>query len=94
MKAPTSSLCRQATAPPRHVLVVDDEADACKVIRHALESEGYAVTVETAASCALDRIVSKTYEALREDLCYRLAWCASSCLPSERRITPTTPRLA
>ena len=34
---------------PRRILVVDDEPDACEVVRQVLESEGYSATSETSA---------------------------------------------
>lgn len=54
-------------APP-HVLIVDDEPDACDLMRHALEREGYTVSTETTAFSALERVVAHTYDLMLTDV--------------------------
>ncbi len=72
MKALISSeRCQSPVQPnrtPLHVLVVDDEADVCEVLRQVLESEGYAVTTETTARRALESVVSNTYDLVLADV--------------------------
>jgi two-component system response regulator HydG len=58
----------QSTRAPPHILVVDDEPDACELIRHLLEKEGYTVSTETTARSALERVVSQTYELVLTDV--------------------------
>ena len=55
------------TAPP-HILIVDDEPDACELMRHVLEREGYKVSTEHTALGALERVVSQTYQLLLTDV--------------------------
>jgi len=50
------------------VLVVDDEPDACDLMRRVLESEGYLVTTETTARLALESVVSNTYDLVLADV--------------------------
>ena len=58
----------QSTRPVPHILVVDDEPDVCELMRHLLEGEGYAVSTETTAPGALERIVGQTYELVLTDV--------------------------
>jgi two-component system response regulator HydG len=51
-----------------HVLIVDDEPDACELMRHILEREGYAVSTETTALGALERVVSRTNDLMLTDV--------------------------
>jgi DNA-binding NtrC family response regulator len=50
------------------LLVVDDDPDVCEVVRAVLEREGYAVTTETTARHALERLVSGRYELVLSDI--------------------------
>jgi DNA-binding NtrC family response regulator len=61
----TISLVRPG--PPR-ILVVDDEADACELLRQVLESEGYDMTPETSASKALERIANQDFDLVVSDV--------------------------
>jgi two-component system response regulator HydG len=49
-------------------LIVDDEPDACELMRHVLEHEGYRVTTETTAPTALQRVVAQTYDLMLTDV--------------------------
>jgi len=59
-----------ARAPPSiaRILVVDDEPDACEVLRQALSSEGYAATAETSALRALERVGSEEFDLVVSDV--------------------------
>jgi DNA-binding NtrC family response regulator len=57
-----------STKAPPHILIVDDEPDACELMRHILEQEGYTVSTETTALGALERVVSRTYELMLTDV--------------------------
>ena len=61
----TTSLVR--TAPPR-ILVVDDEPDACELLRQVLESEGYETTLATSASNALEKIAKQDFDLVLSDI--------------------------
>ena len=61
----TISLVR--TAPPR-ILVVDDEPDACELLRQVLEIEGYETTPEMSASKALERIAKQDFDLVLSDI--------------------------
>jgi DNA-binding NtrC family response regulator len=54
-------------APP-HVLIVDDEPDACDLMRHVLEHEGYKVSTETTALSALELVVAHTFDLMLTDV--------------------------
>jgi two-component system response regulator HydG len=62
--AEATALAGRATP---HILVVDDEPEACELLRHALETAGYLVTSETTAQGALERVVSQTFDLLLTD---------------------------
>jgi two-component system response regulator HydG len=49
-------------------LVVDDEADACDLLKWALEPLGYQVTAVTSASAALERVAGEDFDAVLTDL--------------------------
>jgi DNA-binding NtrC family response regulator len=61
------SIARPRNAPPR-ILVVDDEPDACELLRQILESEGYDAIPETSASSALDRIAKQDFDLVVSDV--------------------------
>ncbi len=50
------------------ILVVDDEADACDLLKWALEPLGYQVTAVTSASAALERVAGEDFDAVLTDL--------------------------
>jgi two-component system response regulator HydG len=72
MKAPNSSVRRDARgqppSTPLHIVVVDDEPDACELIRQVLEREGYAVTTETTARRALEIVATSGCDLLLADV--------------------------
>jgi DNA-binding NtrC family response regulator len=61
------SIARPRNAPPR-ILVVDDEPDACELLRQILESEGYDAIPETSASSALERIAKQDFDLVVSDV--------------------------
>lgn len=66
-RANGSSNARRRTAPAR-ILVVDDEPDACEVIRQVLEGEGHSATSETSAHGALARIATQDFDLVLTDV--------------------------
>jgi two-component system, NtrC family, response regulator HydG len=61
------SVARPRNAPPR-ILIVDDEPDACELLRQVLESEGYEAVPETSASSALERIAKQDFDLVLSDV--------------------------
>ncbi|HEX2876700.1 MAG TPA: sigma-54 dependent transcriptional regulator [Polyangiaceae bacterium] len=47
---------------------MDDEPDACALMRHVLEQVGYTVTTETTALGALERVVGRAYDLMLTDV--------------------------
>jgi two-component system response regulator HydG len=62
-----SSTARPLTAP-RRILLVDDEPDACEVLRQVLDGEGHSTTVETSAHGALERIATRDFDLVLADV--------------------------
>ncbi|HVR19578.1 MAG TPA: sigma-54 dependent transcriptional regulator [Polyangiaceae bacterium] len=62
-----NSSARQATGSPR-ILVVDDEPDACEVVRQVLEGEGYSATAETSPYSALEKIATQAFDLVLTDI--------------------------
>jgi two-component system, NtrC family, response regulator HydG len=65
--ASETSSARFRAGRPR-VLVVDDEPDACELVRQVLESEGYRATAETSARDALDKIATQDFDLVLTDV--------------------------
>lgn len=50
------------------ILVIDDEPEVCRVLKEALEYEGYAVETSLSGEEALQLIQNKEYDALLVDI--------------------------
>jgi two-component system response regulator HydG len=79
---------RQATAS-RRILVVDDEPDACEILRQVLEGEGYSATAETSPYSALEKIATQPFDLVLSDI----AMAEMSGLDLCREILQTRPRM-
>ena len=55
------------TGPP-HILVVDDEPDACEALRLQLEGKGYRAMSETSAYGALEKIATQDFDLVLTDV--------------------------
>jgi two-component system, NtrC family, response regulator HydG len=67
----TAGLASEASRAPLtrpHVLVVDDEPDACELVRQVLESEGYSATSETSPHGALEKIATRDFDLVLTDV--------------------------
>ena len=58
----------QPTRGPPRLLVVDDEPDACELMRLLLEDAGYRVTTAPSAQSALESVVSHAYDLVLADV--------------------------
>lgn len=67
-EAQTSAAMSLAPAASPRILVVDDDADICAVIRLTLEEEGYTVTTAANGRQALDRIGEQRPDIVLLDL--------------------------
>ena len=56
-------------AEQRHILVVDDEPYATRVLKLKLQGEGYAVSVACDGQEALERIRERDFDAVVTDIC-------------------------
>lgn len=65
--ASQSSRARRPVARSR-ILVVDDEPDACEIVRQLLEGEGYSATPETSAHGALEKIATQDFDLVLTDV--------------------------
>ncbi|MFQ5864390.1 MAG: sigma-54-dependent transcriptional regulator [bacterium] len=54
--------------PSGNILVIDDEPKMCKVLKFALEPEGYAVTTAESAETGLERFSQKSFDLVVTDL--------------------------
>ncbi|HEX6272597.1 MAG TPA: sigma-54 dependent transcriptional regulator [Polyangiaceae bacterium] len=50
------------------ILVIDDETDACELVRQILEGEGYSATSETSPHGALEKIASEDFDLVVTDV--------------------------
>ena len=72
------------------VLVVDDEADICKVIQFLLEREGYSVVCACSGKEAIEAIHKDNFNAILTD--WKLGGLDGlAMLKKVREITPITP---
>src|SRR5688572_13229503 len=85
-RANDRSTTRRGIAPAR-ILVVDDEPDACELVRQVLEGEGYSATSVTSAHGALEKIGTQDFDLVLTDV----AMAEMNGLDLCRKIADTRP---
>jgi two-component system response regulator HydG len=83
-----SSRASRSVARPR-ILVVDDEPDACEIVRQLLDGQGYSTTPETSARGALEKIATEDFDLVLTDV----AMDEMNGLDLCRKIVDAHPRL-